>query len=106
MHTAFVAFVPAPHPAIARSHHGGSGTDVPTGYVIAYVAVALLVWIGTAVVLARHTDKRGEHDYDPGEAVALSAVAAMMWPLSAVAAGVWLLVVLATRPKTTARKEL
>lgn len=99
-------FAPAPHPVIAPVHGsaGSGGAEVPTGYAIAYAAIALIVWIGTAIVLARHTNKRGERGYDPGEAVALSAVPAMMWPLSAVAAGVWWIVARVTRTPTPAPK--
>lgn len=95
------SFVPAPHPVIVTHHtsSGGSGGDAPTSFVIGYAVVALLVWVGTALLLARHPDESGHPAFEPGEAVVGGFLAAVVWPLSAVAACVWWLVTLATRTK-------
>jgi hypothetical protein len=101
-----MAFIPPPAPVVVPPpiHTGGSSGDVPTPYVIAYIAVALLVWVVVAVAAALH-----ESDKPDGEqifmGVMLGATAAIMWPLTAIAASVWLLVRRLTRPRTDQPKE-
>lgn len=82
-----------------HSGRGHGGSDIPTPYVVAYVVVALLVWFGVGVVVALRT-ARNEHRGDgpapapDGEQIGMALVAgacvALVWPLSAVAGGMWL----------------
>ncbi|MFE6500741.1 hypothetical protein [Kitasatospora sp. NPDC057738] len=86
MPNAGVIIVPQP------AHHTGSSTSVPTGYLIGYIAIALAVWAVATYLLARH-------DKDSGAflAVISGALAAVCWPLTALAAPFWLLARAAAR---------
>jgi steroid 5-alpha reductase family enzyme len=76
-----------PQPA----HHDPSGSDIPTSYVIAYVAIALLVWAATAFLVARHDRNSG-----PIEAVLIGSIAAIGWPITLIALPIWALANAAT----------
>lgn len=95
-----------------NSSHSGDGP--PTEYVIAYLVVAVIVWIAVAVAMARHEaadDHRGDGPPPPPDrdqlvsGVMVGAGTAFVWPLAVVAGGVWLLVRHFTRPQTGPRKE-
>jgi hypothetical protein len=99
--------------AIHRSRSHGS-SDVPTEYVIAYIAVALAVWITVAVYAARHeaaTDHRSNGPTPPPDkeqllsGVTIGALAAIAWPVTAIGAGVWLAVRRLTHPAPNQPKE-
>ncbi|MGW4648066.1 hypothetical protein [Kitasatospora sp. NPDC004289] len=85
-------------------HTPSNSGDIPNSYAIAYIAAAFLVWIGVAVFAARHTDQQGKPTTDTIEAVLIGAGACILWPVSAVALGIWWVAKRATRPKTTAEK--
>ncbi|MEU1284938.1 hypothetical protein [Kitasatospora sp. NPDC005856] len=83
MSNAGVIIIPQP------AHHG---SGMPTEYVIGYIAIALIVWIVTAVLLARYDDNS-----DTGLAVMAGAAAAIGWPLVVLGLPVWLLARAASR---------
>ncbi|MGW3072341.1 hypothetical protein [Kitasatospora sp. NPDC001132] len=85
MSTAGVIIIPQP------AHHGAS-SNMPTGYVIGYIAVALIVWAVATYLLARH-----DKDTDAFLAVISGALAAVCWPLTILAAPFWLLARAAAR---------
>ncbi len=95
---------------LAYTHRSnrGSGTEVPGEYVFAYVAVAVIVWAVVAIVTARRTAAREHRGTGPvpppdGEQMSMSVVAgglaALAWPLSAVACLIWLTVRHFTHPR-------
>lgn len=94
-----MAFVPPPSPS-----HSDDSVDVPISWIIAYVIIALIVWIATAVAVALYQsdEPNGENIT---EAVFVSAGLALIWPLTAVGAGVWLLVRHLTQPRPTTTQE-
>ena len=88
-----MAYIPPP------SHNSGDSLSITPG-VIAYLAVALIVWIAAAVAVALHqSDEPNGEDIVMG--VIVGAGLALLWPFSIVAGGIWLLVRHLTRPRTT-----
>lgn len=77
-----MAYIPPP-----TTHSSGS-IDVPTSWIAVAIAVALY-----------QTDEPTGEDIAMG--VFLGAGLALLWPLSIVAGGIWLLVRHLTRPRTT-----
>lgn len=90
-------------------HHnsGDGGTEIPTSYLVAYLVAALVVWLVAALYIARtlaHNEHRhpfapapGDDQAPPpptneqiGEAIIAGGMIAAVWPLSALAAGLWL----------------
>ncbi|MFD8234028.1 hypothetical protein ACFV20_19370 [Streptomyces sp. NPDC059696] len=101
----------AVHPVRSRSH---GSSDVPTEYVIAYITLALIAWIIAAVAVARYEaadEHRGDGPPPPPNkeqlisGVMMGACAAVVWPLSLAAVGVWQLVRRLTQPQPTAAEE-
>ncbi|GAA2838387.1 hypothetical protein RMN57_13105 [Kitasatospora sp. CM 4170] len=85
MPKAGVIIVPQP------AHHGPS-SNVPTGYVVGYIAIALIVWAVATYLLARH-----DRDTDAFLAVMGGALAAVCWPLTFLAVPFWLIARAAAR---------
>lgn len=99
---------------IIPSNSGHSGDDPPAEYVIAYLVVALIVWIVVAVAVTRR-EAADQHRADESppvpdkdqlvEGVLAGLAAAVIWPVSLVAVGVWRLVRRLTQPRPVRSKE-
>ena len=90
--------VSVPHPIIIPSGHHHGGNDITWPWIAGYVAVAIAVWIVAAIALARQEKAElaakgyGPPDKDSAQMAVLGgAAAAVFWPMSAVAAVVWLI---------------
>ncbi|MFD7413504.1 hypothetical protein [Kitasatospora purpeofusca] len=87
MHLAGVIIVPQPGHV-----SGGGGSNMPTAYLIGYIAIALAVWAVATYILARN-----DKDMDAFLAVMGGSVAAICWPLTFLAVPFWLLAKAAKR---------
>lgn len=78
--------------ALVRSGHHGHGSDLPWQVVVGYVAVGLIGWLVTAILVIRHeqakTGKPADSD-DKIVAVFAGAITLIGWPLVIVAVGIW-----------------
>jgi hypothetical protein len=79
-----------PAPVVIPAGDGGN-VDIPTGYVVAYTAIALLVWAIASVATARRMDSDGSVE-DVGMAVFIGALTGLLWPLALLAAPITVLV--------------
>lgn len=91
-----MAYAPAPvvvpHPVIIPSGGGGGGGDIPDSWAIAYIVVAILVWIAASIGFAIF-DRYGTLDgEDLAFAVFIGACVAIVWPLALAGLLVWLLI--------------
>ncbi|MEU6990386.1 hypothetical protein ABZ953_06945 [Streptomyces sp. NPDC046465] len=75
-----------------HSNHHGNGGDVPWQIIVGYIAVGLIGWLVTAVLVIRHEQAKSGKPADVDDkimAVAMGLVTCVGWPLVIVGYGVW-----------------
>ncbi|MFI1485768.1 hypothetical protein [Streptomyces sp. NPDC020747] len=78
--------------ALIRSNHHGHGSDVPWQFIVGYIAIGLVAWFVTAVLVLRHDQAKKGRPVDSEDrfvAVFSGLVSFIGWPLVVVGYGIW-----------------
>lgn len=81
--------------ALVHSNHHGHGGDVPWQFVVGYIAIGLIGWLVTAIVVLRHEQAESNKPADTDDkimAVFTGAGTFIGWPLVIVGYGIWKIV--------------